>query len=597
MKKVSEFELVFTKGPLGFTVETPPENGKPGAIVTRIKVESLSKKLKVQSVITKINKKNVSNLPLKAIVGMLTGIIKGKKWPLTISFRPPRDHMAGGKPKKSPRKNNPKQRNKPKRANKGRQSGAEKGGQPNGQAANRDRQDGNQNANAGKPGNRDNNNNQRRNNDRRGRQGPTQQQQNDGNDRQNTSPRKPNKKKVRSMGRKQGMKEHIYQEGDRVEGAGSGSYQGKWFPGTITSVKYAHEKGFYQYTIEYDQTKGKEYTIRARHLRPLDPHSAAARRPEPQQQKGPAARQPPVDDGVELTRLKFIYYGQYGSNVPTQKVVGLSADEDGLYGITHAAIANMQSNILSSFSPALPQQITITDGTAGLGGNTHSFAKFFRYVRAVEVNAPRFEKLKNNMDILKCAKRVNCVNGNVLDEMAKNNDSKILFLDAPWGGQSYREKEVLDINLKDSKNQAVSIATVCNQVRESNPEVELIGLKLPFNYDQEHMLRTVYNCNIAEFQFSYTRIRTREDISQVLVLLDYHHNSKDFSLVFDGVAHRNKYVNAEILRRKTFVDSKEVAQQLEKMKEDILSALQPTAEEFVPHNKRHALRGEVAMLD
>jgi len=73
--------------------------------------------------------------------------------------------------------------------------------------------------------------------------------------------------------------------------------------------------------------------------------------------------------------------------------------------------------------------------------------------------------------------------------------------------------------------------------------------------------------------------------------------------VFDGVAHRNKYVNAEILRRKTFVDSKEVAQQLEKMKEDlggaadILSSLQPTAEEFVPHNKRHALRGEVAMLD
>jgi len=37
----------------------------------------------------------------------------------------------------------------------------------------------------------------------------------------------------------------IYQEGDRVLGQGSGPYRGKWFPGTITSVRYDQERRQY----------------------------------------------------------------------------------------------------------------------------------------------------------------------------------------------------------------------------------------------------------------------------------------------------------------------------------------------------------------
>jgi len=197
--------------------------------------------------------------------------------------------------------------------------------------------------------------------------------------------------------------------------------------------------------------------------------------------------------------------------------------------------------------------------------------------------------------------KAECVNGDVLEVVKRTKDSKILFLDAPWGGQDFREKEVLDISITNKDGGKISIPAVCNQIRESNPEVELIGLKLPFNYDQDYLLRTVYGCNIAEFQFSYTRIRNREDISQVLVLLDYHHNSKDFSLIFNGVQQRNRYVNAEILRRKTFVDNKEVEEYLSNMVTDVPEAVPPTlkvaARAFNPENKRHALRGEVEMLD
>jgi len=246
----------------------------------------------------------------------------------------------------------------------------------------------------------------------------------------------------------------------------------------------------------------------------------------------------------------------------------------------------MQSNILASFAHKLPQEVSITDATAGLGGNTHSFAKFFKNVHAIEVDEKRAKQLENNMKALKVDSKVEVHAGNFIDNIAKYPEDTIVFLDVPWGGPDYREKPCLELYLNDSKDNKIHVAQLCNMVREQNPKVNLIGLKLPYNYNQEVLLQQTQNdCNIAEFQFSYTRIQDRTDISQILLLLDYHHNAKEFSFRFHSVQQKNKYVQAEVLRRKAFVDNTEVQNYMQKVK----SQLKPQATEFVPSNKRHAL--------
>lgn len=75
-----------------------------------------------------------------------------------------------------------------------------------------------------------------------------------------------------------------YVVGQRVQGMGRGpKYTGKWFKGTITSVKLNPKRNLYNYRIEFDRTKGKTYPIAQNLLRPYD------------------AEKGPVPDGLPLT--------------------------------------------------------------------------------------------------------------------------------------------------------------------------------------------------------------------------------------------------------------------------------------------------------
>jgi len=527
---VTEFKLTFKGSPLGFTVE-PPEHGQAGTQVTSVNHDlfgkqvkngrKAQKQLKRKSEIIKINGEEVSTKKHADIVGILKQLMVKDNFPIDITFRAPRQVKANADEPEQP---------------KGKQRGGrQQGGRDNGKKSNKKR----------KKENRQQNGEEKGNNKRKAGQNmnpPRPHEQNEGPDAQ-----------------------VVYQEGERVKGQGSGPYRGKWFPGTITSVRFDQQRGQYQYQIEYDQTPGKEYKIRPQHLKRLDPEIEAKDRE---------------------SKLLYMFCGEHVGDVTAEDIKKLETDEDGLYGLTHAAIANMQSNILASFAPSLPQEVSITDGTAGLGGNTHSFAKFFKNVHAIEIDEKRANQLRNNMKALKCDSRVEVLAGNFIDNIAKYKEDTIVFLDVPWGGPDYREKPCLELYLDDSEGKQIHVAQLCNMIREQNPNVYLIGLKLPYNYNQEAFLQQTQNvCNIAEFQFSYTRIQDRTDISQILLLLDYHHNAKEFSFRFHSVQQKNKYVQAEVLRRKAFVDNGEVMKYMDKVK----SILKPSANEFVPSNKRHAL--------
>jgi 16S rRNA G966 N2-methylase RsmD len=119
--------------------------------------------------------------------------------------------------------------------------------------------------------------------------------------------------------------------------------------------------------------------------------------------------------------------------------------------------------------------LTITDATAGIGGNTISFCKDFKSVIAIEINKNRFEYLKNNLKIYNLTNYV-AINGDMM-EMIQKTEQDIIFIDPPWGGKSYVEHENLDIYIGN-----IEISKISKDLLD-NDNCKLVVLKLPYNYN------------------------------------------------------------------------------------------------------------------
>ena len=146
----------------------------------------------------------------------------------------------------------------------------------------------------------------------------------------------------------------------------------------------------------------------------------------------------------------------------------LSYDTEGLWSITHPNEADIVSTTISGMTG---NNITILDMTAGCGGNTISFCKYFTNVIGIEYNLKRFNILKTN---IKCYDFNNytLICGNSLDYI--NNKYDVFFIDPPWGGPEYKKQTNIELYMMD-KNM--------NDIIDKIPKGKLIVLKLPFNYN------------------------------------------------------------------------------------------------------------------
>lgn len=154
----------------------------------------------------------------------------------------------------------------------------------------------------------------------------------------------------------------------------------------------------------------------------------------------------------------------------------LQHDTEGLYSITNFNDADNISNlILENFINN--KILNILDGTGGLGGNTISFAKYFKSVTSIEINHVRYEMLKNNLD----AYNLKNVNVNNCDsvEYLFNNYTKynIYFFDPPWGGPSYKKKENLTLTMCN-----IPLLDIASFLKEHTND-KILVYKLPFNYN------------------------------------------------------------------------------------------------------------------
>jgi 16S rRNA G966 N2-methylase RsmD len=157
-------------------------------------------------------------------------------------------------------------------------------------------------------------------------------------------------------------------------------------------------------------------------------------------------------------------------NTPLNKRALLLLDNEALYSVTDQHTANKISKCILK---QLPLVETITDATACIGGNTHSFSMFFKNVIGIEIDPMRFAYLCHNMNVLE-VKNACIYHGNMLD-VCKYLKQDLIFIDPPWGGPNYKSKKFIDLYLSN-----IDLASVCILVA---PYTKYIALKIPVNFN------------------------------------------------------------------------------------------------------------------
>jgi predicted RNA methylase len=177
-----------------------------------------------------------------------------------------------------------------------------------------------------------------------------------------------------------------------------------------------------------------------------------------------------------------------------RKMHELKIDDESLYSISTISDANKISSIILDNLKKInlnPCQIIITDATAGVGGNTLSFAGIFKSVNCIEIDKNRSVYLKNNLNIYNIK---NCVIYNddctkILDKL----DNSVIFFDPPWGGREYKKHKNIRLTLSGT-----DIEQICNKLLNDKniKNLVMIVLKLPLNYDIQHIYDSI-NENIT----------------------------------------------------------------------------------------------------
>lgn len=199
--------------------------------------------------------------------------------------------------------------------------------------------------------------------------------------------------------------------------------------------------------------------------------------------------QPVILENINLDK----YFSRKDIDCAKRNNKQLKITDKGLYSITKYEDAEWISHIIIKFIESndniKSKNMHIIDATAGIGGNTINFAKYFRYVSAVEINDIHYSVLYNNINALQLGNisafnqsfLINLENG---DNYGKAINNTIFFFDPPWGGKSYKNYKYF--NLKIGK---LYIYNVINMLHAK--KYKYVVLKAPYNLNVSPILGNV----------------------------------------------------------------------------------------------------------
>jgi 16S rRNA G966 N2-methylase RsmD len=167
----------------------------------------------------------------------------------------------------------------------------------------------------------------------------------------------------------------------------------------------------------------------------------------------------------------------------TRRPMYMASDAVGLYSATEWSVANAMTDIITQalriYTNQVATESTIVDCTAGVGGNTLSFANGFRRVVSIEINKRRSTHLIQNVLHHHCT-NVEIFNSNALHLLHTSvfENAHAVFIDPPWGGASYKYKQKVDLSVS-----GVCLCDVMRRLEKHTQHSRIVGVKAPCNFN------------------------------------------------------------------------------------------------------------------
>ena len=185
-----------------------------------------------------------------------------------------------------------------------------------------------------------------------------------------------------------------------------------------------------------------------------------------------------------FTRRRFPRGGNISPNMfPFKKGVDytqLRMTDEGRFSTTWRDDAKLLMKIIKDTVGDL-SKLHITDLTGGTGADTITFGLNFKKVDSIEINPENFEVLKHNTEEVYKLDNVTLHQGDSTKLFNWRTD--IIYVDAPWGGPSYKEKTHLDLFLGDQR-----LDEYLEKIYSGPKKPYYIFLKLPRNYNFDSLL-------------------------------------------------------------------------------------------------------------
>lgn len=191
---------------------------------------------------------------------------------------------------------------------------------------------------------------------------------------------------------------------------------------------------------------------------------------------------------ILFTNNKYIqlYYPAINDKISNK----LQMTNVGLYSISKPDATLEIINLIKkkiAFKNLNTKDLIITDGTAGLGGDTIAFAKEFKVVNSVEIQKIHHNAIKHNAQLFNLD-NINHINDDytkVYDKLVNN----VIFLDSPWGGTSYLSDKKTELLMFGTSLKFNDFIKNCLKI---NKDI-MIFIKCPINYSVEQLDNDLYN--------------------------------------------------------------------------------------------------------
>ena len=192
---------------------------------------------------------------------------------------------------------------------------------------------------------------------------------------------------------------------------------------------------------------------------------------------------PTIIQNPHLNKIKSIF-------PQTNDYSKLKITDVGLYSVTRwvdaQIIVGLMKNFMNQFwtTKDYLRRLTITDASAGVGGDVLQFAKIFKHVNAVELVPIHCAVIDHNLNVYNKRDNVSLVCANYLDVIGFFKPwsgtpifQDAVYLDPPWGGPEYSSQANILLELD-----GVAISDIIWFLLRRN-KARYVFVKVPRNVD------------------------------------------------------------------------------------------------------------------